>query len=81
MCSSDLFIRGIARDPDNQVLTSALATIAKQFDMFTVAESVERAEDAAYLQAIGIDCLQGYFYGAPSVRPAWLVRDDRRVRA
>ena len=75
------FIRGIARDPDNQVLTSALATIAKQFDMFTVAESVERAEDAAYLQAIGIDCLQGYFYGAPSVRPAWLVRDDRRVRA
>ncbi|MBZ8117339.1 EAL domain-containing protein [Roseovarius sp. LXJ103] len=66
------FIRGISTDPDNQVLTNALASIARQFDMFTVAENVERAEDAAYLAAIGIDCLQGYYFGAPSVKPAWL---------
>lgn len=66
------FIRGIAQDADNQVLTTALATVARQFDMFTVAESVESAEDSAYLAALGIDCLQGYFYGAPSVRPVWL---------
>lgn len=32
------FIRGIADNPDNQVLTQALVTIARQFDMFTVAE-------------------------------------------
>ena len=75
------FIRGIARDADNQVLTTALATIARQFDMFTVAESVERAEDAAYLTAIGIDCLQGYYYGAPSVKPAWLLADTARASA
>jgi predicted signal transduction protein with EAL and GGDEF domain len=35
------FIRGIASNPDNQVLTQALASIGKHFDMFTVAESVE----------------------------------------
>lgn len=75
------FIRGIAQDVDNQVLTTALATIAKQFDMFTVAESVERAEDAAYLTAIGIDCLQGYYYGAPSVKPVWLTTGDHRASA
>ncbi|EAU44043.1 EAL domain-containing protein [Salipiger bermudensis] len=66
-----LFIRGIAQDPDNQVMTTAIIEIARQFDMFTVAESVERAEDARLLTGIGIDCLQGYFFGAPTVSPAW----------
>ncbi|WP_324753827.1 EAL domain-containing protein [Roseovarius sp. Pro17] len=75
------FIRGIAQDTDNQVLTTALATIGRQFDMITVAESVERAEDAAYLTAIGIDCLQGYYFGAPSVKPVWLNAEERRASA
>jgi EAL domain-containing protein (putative c-di-GMP-specific phosphodiesterase class I) len=54
------------------VLTAALLSIGQQFDMVTVAESVERAEDAAYLTALGLDCLQGYYFGAPTVRPPWL---------
>ena len=66
------FVRGIATDPDNQVLTAALASIGQQFDMVTVAESVEKPEDAAYLAALGIDCLQGYYFGAPTVRPPWI---------
>lgn len=65
------FIRGIATDPDNQVLTKALCSIASQFEMFTVAESVENKEDVAFLQSIGIDCLQGYYFGAPTIRPPW----------
>ena len=65
------FIRGIADSADNQVLTSALSAIATQFDMLTVAESVETARDAEYLAAMGIDCLQGYFFGAPTVNPPW----------
>ncbi len=66
------FIRGIATNADNQVLAAALLSIGQQFDMVTVAESVERAEDAAYLTALGLDCLQGYYFGAPTVRPPWL---------
>ncbi|MGY6534069.1 MAG: EAL domain-containing protein [Pararhodobacter sp.] len=65
------FIRGIADDPDNQVLTQALVSIARQFDMFSVAESVETAEDARYLVDIGVDCLQGFFYGVPSTEAPW----------
>ncbi|MCA0995983.1 EAL domain-containing protein [Alloyangia pacifica] len=64
-------IRGIARDPDNQVLARAIVAIAEEFDMFTVAESVESLEDAQTAAASGIDCLQGYFYGAPTVSPDW----------
>ena len=65
------FIREIAQHPDNQVLTRALMSIARHFDMFTVAEHVETAEDAAFLIDIGIDCLQGYYFGAPTISPPW----------
>ncbi|MFV0385137.1 EAL domain-containing protein [Paracoccus sp. (in: a-proteobacteria)] len=65
------FIREIAEHPDNQVLTRALQSIAHHFDMFTVAESVETADDAAFLIDMGIDCLQGYYFGAPTIAPPW----------
>ncbi|MBV1926305.1 MAG: EAL domain-containing protein [Rhodobacteraceae bacterium] len=65
------FVRGIHDNADNQVLTQALIAIARQFDMLTVAESVETKEDAEYLMSIGIDCLQGYLFGAPTIRPPW----------
>lgn len=65
------FIRGIHASADNQVLTRALVAIAQQFDMFTVAEHVECDDDARWLIAAGVDCLQGYLYGAPSVAPPW----------
>lgn len=65
------FIRNIHRDPDNQVLTKALVSIAEQFEMFTVAECVEDAEDVHFLESIGVDCLQGYYFGAPTTAPPW----------
>jgi EAL domain-containing protein (putative c-di-GMP-specific phosphodiesterase class I) len=65
------FIRGIHRNTDNQVLTGALVSIAQHFDMFTVAEQVETAADAEFLIAAGLDCLQGHYFGAPSVTPPW----------
>jgi EAL domain-containing protein (putative c-di-GMP-specific phosphodiesterase class I) len=63
------FIANVHRDRDNQALVRALILIARQFDMFTVAEGVERAEDAAWLQAQGVDCLQGYLFGMPVLHP------------
>lgn len=65
------FIHGIATHPDNQILTRALQSIAHHFDMFTVAESVENADDARWLTNMGIDCLQGYHFGAPTLLPPW----------
>ncbi len=76
-----VFIRDIANDADNQVLTAAMMNIGRQFDMVTVAQNVERQADAAYLTALGIDCLQGYRFGAPSVRPPWLAPDLAQARA
>lgn len=66
------FIQGIAHDPDNQALTSALISIARHFDMLTVAEFVETKEDAETLIRLGVDCLQGFYFAAASTRPHWL---------
>ncbi|MEL7117532.1 MAG: EAL domain-containing protein, partial [Pseudomonadota bacterium] len=72
------FIRGIHRDPDNQALAKAMISLARHFEMFTVAEFVECQEDAEYLAEIGVDCLQGYYFGAPSTKPSWVQMDPTR---
>lgn len=73
------FITGIAQSSDNQVLTRALVSIARHFDMFTVAECVESQDDIAILQDIGVDCLQGYYFGSPSMEsPTWREAGDQR---
>ncbi|EPX76997.1 Putative cyclic di-GMP phosphodiesterase, EAL domain protein [Litoreibacter arenae DSM 19593] len=65
------FARNIHEDADNQVLMQALVSIARQFDMFTVAEGVERPQEARYLAENGLDCLQGYLFGVPTVAAPW----------
>jgi EAL domain-containing protein (putative c-di-GMP-specific phosphodiesterase class I) len=72
------FSRNIANDPDNQVLVSAMLSIAEQFDMFTVAEMVETAADAECLRNLGAHCLQGYYYAAPTTKPAWRAETEKR---
>ena len=65
------FTRNVARSADNQVVIGAIHAVARQFDMFTVAGGVESARDAKLLTAMGIDCLQGYHFAAPSLQPPW----------
>jgi len=73
-----VFIRDIHATPDNQVLTGAFLSLAKHFDMFTVAEGVETLEDAEFLSGLGVDCLQGYFFGAPTIHPLWRQRNTQQ---
>lgn len=62
------FIRDIGNKPDNQVLTAALISVAHQFDMVAVATGVETEEEAEILTALGVDCIQGFYIGAPRLR-------------
>ena len=72
------FVRDCDSDPDNQCILAALIHIGREFDMFTVAEAVETQAEADFLASAGIDCLQGYLYGAPQVKPDWLSPPDAR---
>lgn len=66
------FVTDIAQNPDNRAIIGALISIAHHFDMLTVAERVETEEDANCLSEMGVDCLQGYYFSAPTVHPEWL---------
>ena len=65
------FCRDISQDPDNRALVRAMISIAHHFDMLTIAEGVENAADADCLSELGFDCLQGYYFGAPTLTPPW----------
>jgi EAL domain-containing protein (putative c-di-GMP-specific phosphodiesterase class I) len=73
------FIRDINNDADNQVLLQALVDIGRHFDMITVAEAVETPREAAFLAACGVDCLQGYLFGAPSLKPSWTTQKPEKL--
>ncbi|MBT2130283.1 EAL domain-containing protein [Aliiroseovarius lamellibrachiae] len=66
-------IEGVHDDPDAQILTEALLDLGHKFDMFVVAENVETFEDAEFLTSIGMDCMQGYYFGVPTLTPYWQV--------
>ena len=73
------FIRNIHLDADNQALTRALLAIGRHFGMCSVAEAVETPEEAECLGKLGVDCQQGFLYGAPTVKPAWLQAQRQRA--
>jgi EAL domain-containing protein (putative c-di-GMP-specific phosphodiesterase class I) len=75
------FIRNIHRDPDNAALTAALLSIGQHFHMFTVAEAVESPEEARFLMNLGVDCLQGYLFGAANLKPDFGPAIPQRKRA
>ena len=52
---------------------SAVAAVEAAGGSLTVATAaaVENREDAAWLAEIGVDCQQGYLFGAPSTTPPW----------
>lgn len=65
------FCQGIHSDPDNRVLAQALIGIGHHFECLTVGEMIEDPADGEFLTDIGIDCLQGWLYGAAVLRPDW----------
>lgn len=61
------FVTDIVTDPDKRFFVSKLAEIGAHFDMMTVAEFVESAAEARVLRELGVECLQGFHFGRPSL--------------
>jgi len=62
------FVHNLSHDLDNQLFIRTLLSLAEGFRLQTVAECVETAEDASYLIEQGVELLQGYYFGKPSVK-------------
>lgn len=72
------FAQSISTDLENQAIAAAIANISKKFGIFTVATRVGSMDDANTLAKLGFDCLQGYFFGAPTVNPPWQKHENSK---
>jgi EAL domain-containing protein (putative c-di-GMP-specific phosphodiesterase class I) len=61
--------RDIERDAVKQALTAALVGFAAQIGAHLIAEGVETVEEMQTLTALGVECAQGYYLGAPAPPP------------
>jgi EAL domain-containing protein (putative c-di-GMP-specific phosphodiesterase class I) len=65
------FTSKIHKDSENQVLAGAIAQMAHQLDMRSVATKVESRREARVMTRLGFTFLQGYQFGAPTISPPW----------
>lgn len=65
------FIRDLADNPDNRFFVRTLMDFIKGFGLRAVAEYVESGEIAKILMEMGVDYMQGYYFGKPENHRSW----------
>ena len=58
-----IFIKDINHNPDSILFVKTLLEFARAHNLTTVAEFVETEEIARTLMKLGVDCMQGYYFG------------------
>mgnify|MGYP000161424685 CR=1 FL=1 len=66
------FVRNIAVEPQNRLFVRNLVGLARSLDLTVVAECTETREEAGILAEEGVDLLQGFYFGYPSVKQPWV---------
>jgi len=74
-----VFIKDLAHSSDNQFFVKTLLDFAKGFGLETVAEYVETGEIAKVLMGMGVNCMQGYYFGKPENHRSWLNEGEYKI--
>lgn len=59
------FVNNIPGDHHHNMVVKTILAMANSLNMVTIAEGVETAEQAVYLQQLGCERAQGYWFGRP----------------
>lgn len=59
------FLNGLGRDPNNSAIVTTIIAMAKNLNLHIVAEGVETARQANFLETRGCLAAQGFYYHAP----------------
>lgn len=62
-------ITNIHKEPIKQAIVGGILAMAQKSAIMTLAEGVETAEEWQYIQQLGIDLVQGYYFGRPAAEP------------
>lgn len=65
------FVRDLTENADNRFFVKTLLDFTKGFGLKSVAEFVENGETAKMLIDLGVDYLQGYYFGQPLNHRRW----------
>lgn len=66
------FVLGLEENKENLIFVKSLVDFSKSYGLKTVAECVETGEVAKKLIDLGVDYMQGYYFGVPDVKKPWL---------
>lgn len=73
------FVEGLLDKPDNQMFLRSFVDLARNFGLPTVAEFVTCQGEVDYLREIGVEYLQGYHVGEPTLAPPWRAEGEQAV--
>ncbi|RRQ21077.1 sensor domain-containing protein [Thiohalobacter thiocyanaticus] len=59
------FINDAATDPNDEAIIRAIIAMGHSLQLKIVAEGVETQQQSEFLQSLGCDVVQGYYYGRP----------------
>ena len=69
------FVRNIGQDSGNESIIRTIHTLADNLGLYCIAEGVETIEQIQFLNRIGCDDLQGYYFAKPTTADN-LLNDD-----
>ncbi|MDE3061099.1 MAG: EAL domain-containing protein [Pseudomonadota bacterium] len=67
-----IFVKDLPRSADSRFFVKTLLDFAQGFGLETVAEFVENGEITKVLMELGVDYMQGYYFGKPVTYRTWL---------
>jgi EAL domain-containing protein (putative c-di-GMP-specific phosphodiesterase class I) len=73
------FVDGCSSNPHLRAAIESIVLLASRLGGRVVAEGIETAEDFATVRSLGIDLVQGYYFGRPAA-PAYPATDTSREK-
>lgn len=74
-----VFVKDLSQNSDNRFFVKTLLDFSRGFGLQSVAEFVENGEIAKVLMEMGVDFLQGYYFGKPDNHRRWLTEGEYKA--